>query len=185
METNKLSNNQLLMIKLLKQRFIDNPLRHENIKWEKVAFKLVANPNKLDILAQMEATGGEPDVVFYNQDKNCFSFIDCSAESPIGRRNLCYDEKARLQRKHNRPLGSVMRMTSKLHVQLLTVKQYQYLQTLGVFDTKTSSWLQTPTAIYDLGGALFGDRRYNEVFVYHNGAQSYYQSRGFRACLFV
>lgn len=145
----------------------------------------MAQPDKLISLLKMENTGGEPDVVGWNAKTGVYLFYDCSPESPKGRRSLCYDQAALLTRKLNRPTGSAQEMAAAIGIELLTEEQYRTLQQLGPFDTKTSSWLQTPQAIRKLGGALFGDRRYNHVFVYHNGAESYYAARGFRGCLRV
>ena len=171
------------LIKLLQERFAKNMHRHVGINWPDVQAKLAANPEKLLILKQMEATGGEPDVIGYDEQAAVYIFCDCSAESPAGRRNLCYDDAALAARKEHQPGGSVLGMAEAMGVQLLTEAEYRALQELGSFDTKTSSWVVTPPAIRALGGALFCDRRYNHVFTYHNGAESYYGSRGFRGLL--
>ena len=159
--------------------------RHENLEWLKVQARLEANPAKLWSLQKMEETGGEPDVVGYTKASGEFVFYDCSAESPKGRRSLCYDDEALASRKENKPEGSAMEMAAEIGVELLTEEQYRSLQELGSFDTKTSSWIQTPAAVRKLGGALFCDRRYNHVFLYHNGAESYYAARGFRGSLSI
>lgn len=159
--------------------------RHRGLEWVKVQAKLEANAEKLRSLQQMERTGGEPDVVGHDKGTGEFIFCDCSAESPAGRRSLCYDREAREERKKHKPEDSAMDMAAALGIQLLTEEQYRELQKLGEFDTKTSSWVKTPAEIRELGGALFCDRRYGQVFVYHNGAQSYYAARGFRGSLRV
>jgi len=154
--------------------------RHERLDWAKVEAKLQANPDKHWSLNEMERTGGEPDVVGHDETTDEYVFYDCSAETPEGRRNLCYDAEALESRKEHRPEDSAVRMATAMGIELLTEEQYRELQTLGEFDLKTSSWVLTPPAIRKLGGALFCDRRYDHVFVYHNGAISYYASRGFR-----
>lgn len=154
--------------------------RHKGIEWKNVEDKLKSNITALNTLLEMERTGGEPDVVMYSKDKNEYVFFDCSKETPSGRRNLCYDEQALEDRKKFKPKSSAEAMAKSIGIEMLNTEDYAYLQTLGDFDTKTSSWLQTPTSIRDLGGALFGDKRYKTVFTYHNGAESYYGSRGFR-----
>lgn len=177
----------------LKNRFEKNKSRHPQIEWEKIAVRLTAcmdskkekEQSKLWSLYEMERTGGEPDVVNYDAQTGICIFYDCSAESPIGRRSLCYDQQALQSRKEFKPLTNAIDMAASIGVELLTEEQYRELQQLGHFDTKTSSWLQTPAEIRKLGGAIFGDYRYGKVFVYHNGAQSYYASRGFRASLTV
>lgn len=173
------------LIKTLKDRFTKNSQRHAGIDWEKVEEKLLANPKKLNTLNEMEITKGEPDVIGYDKQTNEFIFVDCSAESPAGRRSICYDRKALDSRKENKPGGNAIEMASTIGIELLTEQEYRELQELGEFDKKTSSWIQTPSNIRDLGGALFCDRRYNQVFVYHNGAESYYAARGFRGKLKV
>lgn len=173
------------LIGTLKERFAENMHRHPGIDWMTVQTKLEASPDKLPALHEMERTGGEPDVIAYDEISAAFVFCDCSPESPVGRRSLCYDKKARDARKENKPAGSAMEMASAIGVELLTEQQYRELQQLGEFDRKTSSWVQTPAAIRELGGALFCDRRYDHVFLYHNGAESYYAARGFRGRLTV
>lgn len=167
----------------LKIRFEENMNRHKNMEWDKLQAKLEKNPEKLWPLYEMEMSGGEPDVVDYDQKTGEFIFFDCSAESPEGRRSLCYDREALASRKEHKPDGNVIDFAASMGIELLTEKQYRYLQELGRFDLKTSSWVKTPDAIRKLGGALFCDRRYNTVFVYHNGAESYYAARGFRGML--
>jgi hypothetical protein len=167
---------------ILKARFEKNPGRHKGLDWTKVVAKLEESPEKLVSLHEMEQTGGEPDVI--GQEKTGeYLFVDCAAESPKGRRSLCYDDEALDSRKENKPEGSALGMAAAMGVELLTEEQYRNLQKLGVFDTKTSSWIQTPAGIRKLGGALFCDRRYDTVFMYHNGAESYYAARGFRGML--
>lgn len=167
----------------LKARFLKHMHRHKEIKWTDVASKLMANYQVLSALQWMEESGGEPDVVAWEGMNNELVFVDCSAESPAGRRNLCYDNEALEARKTFKPTNSACGIASEKGVQLLNEQQYFYLQTLGEFDLKTSSWLSTPDEIRSKGGALFGDRRFGRVFIYHNGAQSYYGVRGFRALL--
>lgn len=174
-----------LLIKTLQDRFAKNMQRHSGIEWEKVEKRLAAYPDKLHILGEMERTGGEPDVVGVDKKTGEFIFCDCSVESPKGRRSLCYDRKALDARKENKPSGSAVELASLLGVDILTEEQYRELQTLGEFDLKTSSWVKTPPSIRALGGAVFCDRRYDHVFFYHNGAESYYAARGFRARLMV
>lgn len=173
------------IISILKTRFEKKMNRHKDIEWKKVQSKLEADPSKLWSLSEMEKTGGEPDIVGFDQKSKQFLFFDCSAESPAGRRSLCYDKAALDSRKENKPKGSAMEMALDMGVELLSEEQYRHLQTLGAFDLKTSSWVLTPDVIRKLKGALFCDRRYDTVFVYHNGAESYYAARGFRACLKV
>lgn len=165
----------------LKDRFEANMQRHKGLKWSDVEAKLTANPKKLQSLSEMENTGGEPDVV--GHEKGEFIFFDCSAETPTGRRSLCFDQAALDSRKEHKPKDSAVNMATKMGIELLTEEEYRALQKLGEFDTKTSSWVQTPAAIRKLKGALFCDRRYDTVFVYHNGAESYYSVRGFRGSL--
>jgi len=179
------AERQEQLLKILKERFIKNMDRHPSISWEQVQAKLEKYPEKLWSLNQMEETGGEPDVYGYDENTSEYIFIDFAAESPEGRRNCCYDEEARMKRKKNPPETSALGMAAWMGVEILTEEQYRKLQELGEFDTRTSSWIKTPEEIRKLGGALFCDRRYNTVFVYHNGADSYYSSRGFRACLRV
>jgi hypothetical protein len=169
----------------LQARFEKNMNRHKGLKWNDVLAKLKANPEKLWSLDDMESTGGEPDVVGYNKQTGEYIFYDCSAESPKDRRSICYDREALEARKEHKPKNSAMDMAASMGIELLTEEQYRQLQKLGKFDTKTSSWIQTPAEIRKLGGALFCDRRYDHVFLYHNGAESYYAARGFRGSLAV
>ncbi|MEX0684509.1 MAG: DUF4256 domain-containing protein [Balneolales bacterium] len=171
--------------KTLKARFEKNMDRHVGLKWEDVQKKLEANSEKLWSLSEMEITGGEPDVVGYDKKTGEFIFNDCSAESPKGRRSVCYDREGLESRKEHKPKNNAVDMAAAMGVELLTEEQYRELQKLGNFDTKTSSWLKTPTEIRRHGGAIFGDYRYGHVFMYHNGAQSYYAARGFRGLLRV
>jgi len=173
------------LLSALKSRFEENVKRHHGLDWSDVQTKLEANPEKLWSLNEMERTGGEPDVVGHDQTMGEYIFYDCSAESPKGRRSLCYDREALESRKENKPKDSAMGMAAAMGIELLTEEQYRELQTLGNFDTKTSSWVITPDKIRKLGGAIFCDRRYDHVFTYHNGAESYYGSRGFRGMLRV
>ncbi|NLY44507.1 MAG: DUF4256 domain-containing protein [Tissierella sp.] len=170
---------------MLKTRFESNMDRHKDIKWVEVQAKLEANTQKLWSLNEMEITGGEPDVVGYDKDKDEYIFYDCSAESPKGRRSICYDRQALESRKKNRPENNAIDMAMDMGIEILSEEEYQGLQRLGEFDLKTSSWIKTPTEIRKLGGAIFCDRRYDHVFVNHNGAESYYGSRGFRGSLRV
>jgi hypothetical protein len=169
----------------LKARFEKNMNRHKGLEWAKVQAKLEANPEKLWSLYEMERTGGEPDVVGYDKKTGEYIFDDCSAESPKDRRSVCYDRDALESRKEFRPKDTAMDMAAAIGIEILTEEQYRELQKLGKFDTKTSSWLKTPSDIRKLGGAIFADRRYDHVFVYHNGAESYYAARGFRGSLRV
>jgi len=169
----------------LKRRFEKNMKRHKGLEWSLVQAKLQANPEKLWSLDQMEITGGEPDVVDHDKKNNQYIFYDCSAETPKGRRSVCYDHEALEARKENKPENSAVQMAADMGIEILTEEQYRQLQTLGKFDTKTSSWVKTPPGIRKLGGALFCDRRYDTVFVFHNGADSYYAARGFRGSLRV
>lgn len=173
------------LLATLQVRFEQHMRRHPELAWADVQAKLEAHPEKLGALHAMESSGGEPDVVGYDQATGEYSFYDCAAESPSGRRNVCYDHAGLMSRKENRPENNAIDMAAAMGIELLTEVQYRELQTLGEFDTKTSSWLMTPAAIRKLGGALFGDRRYDHVFIYHNGAQSYYGVRGFRGVLRV
>lgn len=173
------------LLKTLKARFEKNSNRHKSLEWTAVQAKLEAHPDKLWSLNEMEKTGGEPDVVSHDKKTGEFIFFDCSAESPSGRRSLCYDRKALDSRKEHKPKNSVLDMAAAMGIELLNEEQYRELQSLGHFDTKTSSWIETPPAIRKLGGALFADFRYDTVFVYHNGADSYYAARGFRGSLIV
>ena len=169
----------------LKARFEKNMNRHKGLEWVKVLAKLEADTEKLWSLNEMERTGGEPDVVGHDKKTGEYIFYDCSAESPKGRRNVCYDREALESRKEHKPENNAMDMAAAMGIEILTEEQYRELQKLGNFDTKTSSWVKTPSAIRKLGGAIFGDRRYDNVFVYHNGADSYYAARGFRGSLRV
>lgn len=159
--------------------------RHKGLDWEKVQAKLEASAAKLWSLHEMERTGGEPDVIEFNKKSGEYLFVDCSAETPKDRRSLCYDEQALKERKENKPSGSALGMAEEMGIEILDEADYRKLQTLGEFDLKTSSWLLTPAPIRKLGGAIFGDRRYNQVFIYHNGAQSYYAARAFRGKIWV
>jgi hypothetical protein len=174
-----------ILLRTLKARFEKNMNRHEGMDWAKVRAKLEANPEKLWSLHEMERTGGEPDVVGYDDRTDEYIFYDCSAESPKGRRSVCYDREALEARKQHKPATSAADMAAEMGIELLTEEQYRELQKLGQFDTKTSSWVKTPAHIRRLGGAIFCDRRYDTVFVYHNGADSYYAARGFRGSLRV
>jgi hypothetical protein len=168
---------------VLAARFSKYSRRHRGIEWNEVQAKLEASPEKLLSLQEMEKTGGEPDVIGQDRKSDEYVFCDCSAESPAGRRSVCYDRQGLESRKEHRPENNAVDMAAAMCVEILTEDQYRQLQTLGEFDTKTSSWIRTPPDVRELGGALFCDRRYGKVFVYHNGAQSYYSSRGFRAAL--
>ena len=174
------SEQQKELFSSLKARFEKNMNRHKGIEWAKVQAKLEANPEKFWSLNEMERTGGEPDVADYDKKTGEYIFYDCSAESPKDRRSLCYDHEALNSRKEAKPKDSAVNMAAAMGIELLSEEQYRELQQLGEFDTKTSSWIITPPAIRKLGGALFCDRRYNHVFTYHNGAESYYAARGFR-----
>lgn len=173
------------LLKLLEQRFENNKARHEGLKWKDIQTILEKNPKKLESLLQMENSGGEPDVVGIDKDSGEYLFFDCAAESPKERRSFCYDKTALDKRKENKPANNALEAAKSMGIDVLTEEDYRYLQTLGKFDLKTSSWLQTPDNIRKLGGAIFGDRRYDTVFVYHNGAESYYSGRGFRGVLRV
>jgi len=173
------------LFKTLKARFEKNRHRHKDLEWDKVQAKLEANPDKLWSLSEMERTGGEPDVVGYDENKDEYIFCDLSAETPKGRRSVCYDREALESRKKHKPETSAMDMAAAMGIELLTEEHYRELQKLGPFDKKTSSWVQTPSDIRELGGALFCDYRFGHVFVYHNGADSYYSVRGFRGSLKV
>ena len=186
MAKKKLSSEQHEeLLKTLKARFDKNMNRHKGIDWAKVQARLEANPEKLHILDEMEITGGEPDVVDHDKKTGEYIFYDCSAESPKDRRSLCYDPGALESRKENKPADNAIGMAAAMGIELLTEEQYRALQKLGEFDMKTSSWVKTPSDIRKLGGALFCDRRYDTVFLYHNGAESYYAARGFRGSLRV
>lgn len=173
------------LLHTLQARFEKNRRRHEALDWAAVQAKLEAHPGKLWSLHEMERTGGEPDVVGHDPQAGVFLFVDCSPESPLGRRSVCYDRAAQQSRKANAPEANALDLAAAMGVDLLDEDQYRALQAVGEFDARTSSWLNTPSAIRDLGGALFGDRRFGRVFVYHNGAQSYYAARGFRGLLRV
>lgn len=173
------------LLKTLKTRFEKNMNRHKGLEWAKVQAKLDENPDKLWSINEMEITGGEPDVVGYDEKANQYIFYDCSAESPKGRRSICYDQKALDDRKEYKPKDSAINMAKDMGIEVLTEEDYKGMQELGEFDLKTSSWVQTPDEIRKRGGALFCDRRYNHVFTYHNGADSYYAARGFRGSLKV
>lgn len=173
------------LIKTLKTRFEKNMNRHKEIEWAKVQVKLEAHPEKLWSLYEMERTGGEPDLVSYDKKSSEYIFYDCSLESPAGRRSICYDQDALESRKEHKPKNSAINMASSMGIELLSEEEYRELQKLGNFDTKTSSWIKTPSEVRKLGGALFCDYRFGKVFVYHNGAESYYAARGFRGSLRV
>jgi hypothetical protein len=173
------------LLKVLKNRFEKNKNRHKGIDWDKVQARLDANPAKLWSLSVMEETGGEPDVVGFDKKSGEYIFFDCSPETPKGRRSICYDDEALASRKEHKPADSAMEMAASMGVEMLDENEYRELQQLDNFDTKTSSWLKTPDAIRKLGGAIFGDYRYGQVFIYHNGAESYYAARGFRGSLRV
>ena len=173
------------LLELLQARFEKHRSRHPGLEWAAVQHRLEAHPGKLWSLHQMESTGGEPDVTGFDQATGEYVFSDCAVETPAGRRSLCFDAQALAARKENKPRGSALALAAELGIEVLTEAQYRALQQLGPFDLKTSSWVQTPPAIRKLGGALFCDRRYDTVFVYHNGAESYYAARGFRGTLRV
>jgi len=169
----------------LKARFEENMNRHKGLEWARVRAKLEADPTKLWSLSEMDRTGGEPDVIGFDKKTGAFIFCDCSPESPKGRRSLCYDREAWESRKEHKPERSAFEMAAAMGIEILTEEEYQELQNLGQFDTKTSSWLKTPSEIRKLGGAIFGDYRFGRVFIYHNGAESYYGARAFRGSLRV
>jgi Protein of unknown function (DUF4256) len=173
------------LLQALKVRFEENMNRHKGLEWAKVQARLQAYPEKLWSLSEMESTGGEPDVVAYDEKTGEYIFYDCSAESPKGRRSVCYDREALESRKEHKPKNSAVEMATAMGIEILTEEQYLELQDLGEFDTKTSSWIMTPSDIRKLGGALYCDRRYDHIFSYHNGAESYYAARGFRGSLRV
>lgn len=179
------SEEQAELFRILKARFEKNINRHKNLEWANVQAKLETQPEKLWSLNEMEKTDGEPDVIAYDQKTNEYTFCDCAAESPKARRSLCYDREALDKRKEFKPKDTAIDMAAALGIELLSEEQYRELQQLGKFDTKTSSWLQTPAAIRKLGGAIFGDFRYDTIFIYHNGAESYYAARGFRGLIKV
>jgi len=186
MAKKKLSSEQHEeLLKTLKARFEKNMNRHKGIDWAKVQARLEANPEKLHILDEMEITGGEPDVVDHDKKTGEYIFYDCSAESPKDRRSLCYDHEALEKRKEHKPKDSAINMAADMGIEILSEEEYRALQKLGNFDMKTSSWVKTPSQIRKLGGAIFCDRRYDTVFLYHNGADSYYAARGFRGSLRV
>jgi len=186
MEKKELSASQkALFIETLKARFQNNMHRHNGLHWEKIQVKLETNSDKLWSLNAMEETGGEPDVVKYDEGADSFVFYDCAKESPSGRRSFCYDKKAREARKANKPQNSAMEMASEMGISMLTEQEYRFLHELEKVDAKTSSWVLTPPEIREKGGALFCDYRYAHVFVYHNGADSYYAARGFRASVSI
>lgn len=191
-QSNEISNKKELspeqleeLLKALKARFEKNMHRHKGLEWAKVQAKLDGNTEKLWSLNEMERTGGEPDIVGHDKMTDEYIFYDCSAESPKGRRSVCYDREALESRKQHKPENNAIDMAAAMGIELLTEEQYRALQKLGNFDMKTSSWVQTPSDIRELGGALFCDRRFGHVFVYHNGADSYYAARGFRGSLRV
>jgi len=171
------------LLKVLEARFMKNMNRHEGIKWQNIQNRLLSKTESVWFLNEMERTGGEPDVVGYDASTDEYIFFDCSTESPIGRRNVCYDQEALESRKENKPKDSAVGMANAMGIEILTEEDYRDLQSFGDFDTKTSSWLRTPQNIRDLGGAIFGDHRYGRTFVYHNSAGSYYSARGFRGRL--
>lgn len=182
----KLSTDEVSsLIQTLKTRFAKNLKRHEGLVWDEIESRLVKQTDKLWSLYQMEETGGEPDVVGYDKTLEVYVFMDCCAESPARRRSLCYDQEALDSRKENKPAHSAMEMAYEMGIAVLNEEDYNVLQSKGAFDTKTSSWLQTPDNIRALGGAIFGDWRYGQVFIYHNGASSYYAARGFRGKITV
>lgn len=183
MKKNLTERQKKELLDVLKTRFEENMKRHKGLEWSEVEKKLQSNPEKLWSLNEMEKTGGEPDVVAYDTKTSEYTFYDCAPESPVGRRNVCYDREALMTRKKNAPENSAIDMATAMGIDLLTEEEYKKLQKLGNFDLKTSSWISTPERIRKLGGALFCDRRYDYVFVYHNGADSYYSARGFRGSL--
>lgn len=182
----KLSSDQHKeILNTLQSRFEKNESRHKGLEWTKIQAKLEENPEKLRSLSEMERTGGEPDVVGYDSKTGVYIFYDCSTESPIGRRSLCYDKEALDSRKEHKPVNSAMGLASSMGIEILSEEQYRELQQLGKFDTKTSSWVKTPEDIRKRSGAIFADYRYGTIFIYHNGAESYYAGRGFRGLLRV
>lgn len=173
------------LLEILEQRFHANMHRHTHLSWQKTKDKLLASPEKWETLQRMEDTGGEPDVVGYQEDTHQFIFCDCSPESPKGRRSLCYDQPAREARKENKPISSCLEIAQEIGIELLTEEEYRRFQIQENWDKKTSSWLKTPDSIRQKGGAIFGDWRYGQLFIYHNGADSYYASRGFRGYVLI
>ncbi len=185
-DKNKLAPDKIeALIVTLKERFEKNMIRHNNIEWNDIQQKLKNNPEKILSLNKMESTGGEPDVIGFDEQTKEYIFCDCSAESPKDRRNICYDREALESRKEHKPQNNAIDLATEMGIDLLTEEQYRNLQKFGKFDLKTSSWIKTPDAIRKLGGALFADRRYDNVFIYHNSAPSYYGVRGFRGILKV
>ncbi len=185
MKNNPSAPQRQELIETLQARFKKNPHRHSGMDWAEVMSRLEAHPDKVGRLFEMEQTGGEPDVVGQDGRSGGFVFFDCSAQTPKGRVSVCYDREGWESRKEHRPANNAIDMAAAMGIEILTEDQYRHLQTLGEFDTKTSSWVATPADIRKLGGALFGDSRYGRVFFYHNGAQSYYSSRGFRGSLVI
>lgn len=183
MATLKITSQE--MLSTLQKRFLEHMHRHTDLDWQKIHHKLEGNPKKLAVLQKMEETGGEPDVVDFDEKSGEYIFFDCAAESPKERRSFCYDRDALEKRKENKPKNNALDKAAEMGIEMLSEEDYRYLQTLGSFDTKTSSWLKTPEDIRKLGGAIFGDFRYGTVFIYHNGAESYYAARGFRGKLKV
>lgn len=182
----KLTKDEMIeLLEVLKLRFENNMNRHSNINWESVNKKISNDMSKARSLKEMEKTGGEPDVVAYDKNTDEYIFYDCSKETPTERRNVCYDRAALESRKKFKPSNNAVDMANEMGIEILNEQEYRYLQELGQFDLKTSSWLKTPEGIRELGGAIYGDRRYNNVFIYHNGADSYYAVRGFRGSLRV
>lgn len=173
------------LLAVLEKRFGENPARHGDVSWQEVAQKLEERPEKLWSLQEMERTGGEPDVIGRGKEAGTYVFCDCAAESPTGRRSLCYDQAALDARKENKPQGSAQGLAAAMGIRLLNEEEYRQLQSLGAFDCKTSSWIDTPEPVRKLGGGFFCDRRYDHVFLYHNGVESYYAARGFRGLLLV
>ena len=177
--------NQKQLLNTLQNRFEENMNRHKGLEWSKIQLKLESNSEKLWSINEMEKTGGEPDVIAYNKENDEFTFCDCSSESPIGRRSYCYDSEALASRKENKPKNNVIDVAKYMGIEILSEELYRNLQKLGKFDTKTSSWIKTPPEIRKLGGAIFADFRYNTIFIYHNGAESYYAARAFRGYLSI
>lgn len=179
------AQDQERVLQTLKGRFEQHPHRHAGLDWQSIQKKLITHPEKIASLDKMEETGGEPDVVDFNCTPGTYCFCDCAAESPKGRRSVCYDQAALKSRKEHKPAHSAAGMAAEIGIRLLTEEEYRQLQQLGKFDTKTSSWIATPEPVRQMGGAIFGDFRYGRVFIYHNGAESYYAARGFRGILEV